>query len=416
LSDGVRIEHSSILLRTDGFDYFLGGVGHGVGGGEGEIGLGEGLFAGLDVVAFEANDEGEGEVCFLGGFDDAGGDDVAIHDAAEDVDEDSFYVRIAQDDFERGGDLFFARAAADVEEVCGTATVMLDDVHGGHGKAGAVDEAGDVAVELDVIEIEFAGFDLKGRFFGEVAHFLNVFVTVKGVVIETDLGVDRAENFLAVFVHERERVDLDHRGVGFPPGFVNAGDKFGSLVEQVAAEVQAGGDIPRLVRHDADGWIDPDFDDFLRVFFRDLLDIHAAFGAGHDEGTGSGAVEKDSEIIFFFDRVGGTDEHFTDKAAFSTGLLGDEDIAEHVFGGIVRFVGRLNNFDAAFVAGFERAFAAAAGVNLRFNDKHLGTGGDVFVGGGADFVGGGANGAFRNGDAMLPEQLLGLKLVNIHKM
>ena len=47
------------LLRTDGLDYFLGGVGHGVGGGELEVGLGEGLFACLDVVAFEADDERE---------------------------------------------------------------------------------------------------------------------------------------------------------------------------------------------------------------------------------------------------------------------------------------------------------------------------------------------------------------------
>src|SRR5687768_13140377 len=147
---------------------------------------------------------------FLGGFDDAGGDDVAIHDAAEDVDENSFYVRIAQDDFEGGGNLFFARAAANVEKVRGAAAVMLDYIHGRHGQASAVDEAGDVTVELDVIETKFAGLDFERRFFGQVAHLLDVFVAIKRVVIEADLGIDRAENFFAVFLHEGEWIDLDH--------------------------------------------------------------------------------------------------------------------------------------------------------------------------------------------------------------
>ena len=53
---------------------------------------------------------------FLGRFHNAGGDDVAIHDPAEDVHENSFYVRIAENDFERRGDLLFARAAAYIQD------------------------------------------------------------------------------------------------------------------------------------------------------------------------------------------------------------------------------------------------------------------------------------------------------------
>ena len=93
---------------------------------------------------------------FLHRRDDAGGDDVAIHDAAENVHEDALHVRVAQNDLERRRDLFLARAAADVEEVRRAAAEMLDDVHRRHRQARAVDEAGDAAVELDVIEIEFA--------------------------------------------------------------------------------------------------------------------------------------------------------------------------------------------------------------------------------------------------------------------
>ena len=74
----------------------------------------------------------------------------------------------------------------------GLAAVMLDDVHRGHGEAGAVDEAGDVAVELDVIQVELAGLDFQRRFLGQVAHRLDVLVAVERVVIEADLGVDGA--------------------------------------------------------------------------------------------------------------------------------------------------------------------------------------------------------------------------------
>src|SRR4051812_24366896 len=76
----------------DGGDDFFGGVGEVVGADDGEAAGGEGLFAGGDVVAFEADDEGDFEGGLAGGGDDAIGDDVAIHDAAEDVDEDALHV------------------------------------------------------------------------------------------------------------------------------------------------------------------------------------------------------------------------------------------------------------------------------------------------------------------------------------
>ena len=95
-----------------------------------------------------------------------------------------FTLRVAQNDLEGGRDLFLAGAAADVEKVGGAAAEVLDDVHGGHGQARAIDEAGDAAVELDVIEIELAGLDFQRRFLVEVAHFQDVLVAVEGVVVQ----------------------------------------------------------------------------------------------------------------------------------------------------------------------------------------------------------------------------------------
>ena len=57
LSYQVSIHHMANLHGTDGLDDLLRSVGHRVGRSEGEFGVSERLFAGLDVVAFEADDE-----------------------------------------------------------------------------------------------------------------------------------------------------------------------------------------------------------------------------------------------------------------------------------------------------------------------------------------------------------------------
>ena len=77
-------------------------------------------------------------------------------DAAEDVDQHGLHLRVGEQDAERVRDLLLRGAAADVEEVRRLAAVELDDVHGRHRQAGAVDHAADVAVELDVVEAELA--------------------------------------------------------------------------------------------------------------------------------------------------------------------------------------------------------------------------------------------------------------------
>ena len=55
---------------------------------------------------------------------------------------------------------------------------MIDGVHRGHGQTGAVDKAGDGAVEFDVVEVKLARLDLKFSFLVEVAHLGDVLVPV----------------------------------------------------------------------------------------------------------------------------------------------------------------------------------------------------------------------------------------------
>ena len=76
-------------------------------------------------------------------------------------------------------------AAADVEEVGGVAAVVLDDVHRAHRQAGPVDEAADVAVELNVVELGLAGPHFGRVLFGHRAS-RRFGMAEQGVVVEVE--------------------------------------------------------------------------------------------------------------------------------------------------------------------------------------------------------------------------------------
>ncbi len=160
----------------------------------------------FDIGAFEPHDKRHLEAHFLHGRDHALGDDVAFHDAAEDVDQDALHGRIGGDDLEGRGDLFLRRTAADIEEVRRLGTVELDDVHGRHGQACAVDHAADVPVERDISEIVLRGLDLLLVFLALVAQVDDVGMTEQRVVVEGDLGVEDAQ---MPVLHDDQRVHLE---------------------------------------------------------------------------------------------------------------------------------------------------------------------------------------------------------------
>ena len=150
---------------------------------------------------------------------DAGGEPVDAQNAAEDVDEDRLHILVGEQDLEGVLDLLLRCAAAHVEKVGRAAAGVLNDVHRGHGQAGAVDHAGDGAVELDVVERILAGLDFERIFFGSVAQGLDVGMAKERVVVEVDLGVEREE---LVVLGRDEGIDLEQRGVSLDEGLVEA--------------------------------------------------------------------------------------------------------------------------------------------------------------------------------------------------
>lgn len=150
----------------------------------------------FQILTLQSADDGDLEVEILGGLDDSLGDDVATHDASEDVDEDGvhlarvqilfdFYlIGIGRDNLEGLRDLLDCGAATDIEEIGGLSSVEFDDVHGGHGESGSVDHAADISVEVDVVEVGLGSSDLQGVLLLGVLKSEKVWLTEFGVGVE----------------------------------------------------------------------------------------------------------------------------------------------------------------------------------------------------------------------------------------
>ena len=340
------------------------------------------------------------ELDLLGRCDHAAGDHVAAHDAAEDVDQHTLDRRVGEQDAECSGHPLLGGAAADVEEVGRLAAVVLDDVHGRHRKPGAVDHAADVAVELDVVEVELRGLDLEWLFLVDVAHLGDVLVAVERVVVEVHLGVE--SDHPAVGGRD-QRVDLEQRGVGLAVGLGQSVHEFRARLESVAFESEPERELAAEVGVEPHIWVEVGLEDGVGVLGRDLFDLHAAELRRHHHRESLGAVEDHTQVELAIDRQSLFDEDGAHQLALGPGLLGDQGHAEDLAGELDRLVWVVGELDAA-------AFAASAGVDLRLDDDPAAE----LLGRRPRRFGLGNDNASRHRHPVLGQHLFALILVDLH--
>src|SRR5208283_947742 len=141
------------------------------------------------VRADQADHQRNGDAELLPRHQDSAGNVVTARDAAEYVDQDRADVILAEDDPKRAQHLFGVGASAHVQEIGGACAEVLDQVHGGHGKARAVDYAADGAVQAHVGKPVGPGFKLIRSILLGAAHHLQLGMLVQRAVIENDLRV-----------------------------------------------------------------------------------------------------------------------------------------------------------------------------------------------------------------------------------
>src|SRR5581483_3784185 len=327
-------------------------------------------------------------------------------DAAKDVDEHGAYVLVAEQDAERVFYLLGVGAAAHVEEVGGASAGVLDDVHGGHRQAGAVYHAAHVAVELDVVQAVLGGLDLERVFLADVAQLAEVLMTIQGVVVEVDLGVEREQ---APVPGGDERVDLEQRRVGLFESAVERAHEFDGERDLLALEPEAEREIARLEGLKAEPRLDGFLQDGVGIARGNFFDLHAARGRGHEHGTAGGAVHHDAQVKLPFDGQRFFDEQAANVFAFGAGLVRDQPHAEHLRRDGAGFLRGPGDLDAA-------ALAASASVDLRLHHDAARAGTEQVLGGGLGFLAGGGHVATRHGDSVARQQVLGLVFVDFHAL
>ncbi len=208
-----------------------------------------------------------------------------------------------------------------------------------------------------------------------------------------------------------ERVDLDQRAIGRDEEIVERVENRAGRLEEVALEVEVLGQLARLVGLQAERGIDLHAHDQLGRLVRDVLDVHAALGAGDDDRRLRFAVEHDGEVEFAHRVLRDRDHDLADQLARFAGLRGDQRLAQHLAGEFLDFLRRLDQLHAALEAVLERPLAATAGVNLRLDHEigRLERPGD-----GLGLLRRAGDRAGRRGDAKFLHEFFGLVLVDVH--
>jgi hypothetical protein len=132
-----------------------------------------------------------------------------------------------------------------------------------------------------------------------------------------------------------QRIDLHHRGVGFPEACVEIADELGGVLGLGAGEAELEDQLAHLEVGQTVGRVDEDLGDLLGRLVGHFLDFNAALGRSHDHGARSGAVEEDREVVLLFDVARGREVDRLHLAAGGTGLHRDQRVAEHLAGDLL---------------------------------------------------------------------------------
>jgi hypothetical protein len=306
----------------------------------------------LGVGAGESADEGDLQVDQLGRLDDAVGDGVALHDAAEDVDQDGLHLRVRTQDLEGSLHLLHVGASAHVQEVGRLAALQLDDVHRGHGEAGSVDHAADVAVQRHVVEAGRDGLVLvRVHVLGGERVLLEVeqlLLSELGVVVDADLGVDGVDLLVGV---DRPGVDFELDCVGLGEEVVQVPHLLAEALHVLQLQVLLELGEHRL----GDAGVDLEHVelDCVGVGLGHFLDLHAALDGGDDGRPLAVAVEDEGEVDLAHNVNSLVDQHCVHLQALLGGLVGHQVVPQHLHRQVAHFLGSLHDLHSALEAAAE---------------------------------------------------------------
>lgn len=321
----------------------------------------------LHVGALETSNDGNLEVERLDGVDQAVSDGIATNDTAENVDKDGGDLGIASNKLKSLLDSSRGSTATNIKEISRLTAVKLDDIHGGHGKTGAVNQAADITIKLDEVQARLGSANLLGVLLGGVAPLKDLLLTEIGIVIETELCIHAHD---LVVRGLGKGVDLDLGGVLLKEDLVKLLDGVLGILDALVAKAELGSDASGDFVSDANVDVNVGRVNSVRVLLGDTLNVDTALGRGNDNGTLRGAVHEDGKVELAAGKLALANVDGAAETALGASLLGDELVADHLLGEHPGLGGGVDNADTALEAVVEGTLATAAGENLSL-DHHV---------------------------------------------
>ena len=240
-------------------------------------------------------------------------------------------------------------------------------------------------------------------------------------VLHDDQGINLQHRHVLVdegLVEDREQaLAVPGRGTRGAGGRLAAAeDREQSLFHRLrcAVQIQRRIDPGHIGGSDAGLGVDDDGLDLLGRVVGDRLNVHAALGRDDEGHPARRAVNQQRAIEFALDVGTVLDIEAIDLFAGRAGLGGDQGVAQHLFRMLDRLLDREGQADAALgISGqfLELALAAAAGVDLGFNDIQ---GAGQLPRSRLGLVGRGDGDAFGDRCAKALQDLFGLIFVDVH--
>ena len=235
--------------------------------------------------------------------------------------------------------------------------MQLNDVHGTHRQACAVNHAADVAVQRDVVQFPLRRLRFTWVFLRLIAHFAQIRLAEQRVAVSAQFAVEADQ---VALLGDHQRVDLDQRQVALKENGRQTHENLGELLNLFTFQTQFERQFTTLVRHRARQRIDGDLVDQVRGLFRHFLDFHAAFGRRHEHHATGATVNNRAQVQLFVNIGRRFNQDLVNRLAVRICLIGHQTFAQPVLGKCADLFFALNYFHTA-------RFAAATSVNLTFH-------------------------------------------------
>jgi hypothetical protein len=223
----------------------------------------------------------------LPGVDDPFCHDIGARKSAAEIDHQAFHVWIVEHQLEGGFGLGVC-LTADFQKIRRLAAMVGDDIHGGHGEAGAIGEHADCAVQGNVTQAEIAATLFQcGQPFCR-SQPLQLRLPLNTRIVQHELAIQRDQSSIG---EHRQGIDFQQLGVVLTVAGIQLDQELGHRVlhfAQIQSREHPGGGVDI----ESGSNIHRGFANGARVRLRDLLDVHATGSGEHHQRTlARGAVE-----------------------------------------------------------------------------------------------------------------------------